>query len=205
MVNMTQVTVHDALLADIERTGYYPALVAEALDAAIASEPIVGFFVHHEPTFDHDEIRRHMTCLVLTPSRFLLSHTDEHPADDIVATPYASTSVETVNLSRVSNVMVTRVVADPAAYRRGDAVHEVVLSLGWGAVGRVELEPAGCNDPNCEADHGYTGSVGNEDFTIRVSAAAEGPHAVAGLLGFVKTLSARTSGTGSVTSRTSGS
>ena len=93
---MTQMTVHDALLADIERTGYYPALVAEALDAAIAAEPIVGFFVHHEPTFEHDEIRRHMTCLVLTPSRFLLSHTDEHPADEIVSTPYASTSVETV-------------------------------------------------------------------------------------------------------------
>ena len=131
---MTQMTVHDALLADIERTGYYPALVAEALDAAIAAEPIVGFFVHHEPTFEHDEIRRHMTCLVLTPSRFLLSHTDEHPADEIVSTPYASTSVETVALRRVSNVMVTRVVADPAGYHRGDPIHEVVVSLGWGAV-----------------------------------------------------------------------
>ena len=102
--------------------------------------------------------------------------------------------------------MVTRVVADPAGYHRGDPIHEVVVSLGWGAVGRVELEPAGCNDPNCEADHGYSGSVGNEDFTIRVSAAAEGPDAVAGLLNFVKALSSRTSqSTGAVTTATSGS
>ena len=54
---------------------------------------------------------------------------------------------------------------------------------------RLELEPAGCADPNCEADHGYTGSAGNEDFALRVSAAAEGPASVAGLLAFVRRLS----------------
>ncbi len=186
---MTDTTARDELLTDIERSGYYPALVADALESAIAGESVVGFFVHHEPTFDHDEVRRHMTCLVLTPTRFLLNHTDEHPADDVVPRPYASTSVETVPIRRVSNVMVTRVVADPAGYARGDSAHEVVLSMGWGSIGRVELEPAACEDPNCEADHGYSGSVGNEDFTIRVSAAAEGPDAVRGLLRFVTGLS----------------
>jgi hypothetical protein len=61
-------------------------------------------------------------------------------------------------------------------------------------VGRIDLEPAGCADPECEADHGYTGLLTSDDFSLRVSAAAEGPEAVANLLGFAGALSARTAG-----------
>jgi Family of unknown function (DUF5998) len=180
----------EALIAELDKTGYYPQLVFEALDDAIAGESVSAFFVHHEPTFDSEEVRRHLSVLVLTPSRFLLAHTDEHAADAVISSPYASTSVEQVSLSRISQVMVTRVVTNPAGYRPGAAVHEAVVSLGWGGVSRLELEPAGCADPECEADHGYTGSAGNEDFALRVSAAAEGPSSVAALLAFVRRLSA---------------
>jgi hypothetical protein len=69
---------------------------------------------------------------------------------------------------------------------------EAVLTIGWGAVGRLDLEPAGCSDPNCEADHGYTGSLSSDDFSLRVSAAADGAGAVAQLLTFAEALSART-------------
>jgi hypothetical protein len=69
---------------------------------------------------------------------------------------------------------------------------EVVMTIGWGGVSRVDLEPAGCNDPECEADHGYTGVLSADDFSLRVSAAADGADAVAGLLSFVESLSART-------------
>jgi hypothetical protein len=68
----------------------------------------------------------------------------------------------------------------------------VVLTIGWGAVARVDLEPAACADPDCEADHGYTGLLTSDDFSLRVSAAAEGPEAVANLLGFSDALSAHT-------------
>ena len=51
------------------------------------------------------------------------------------------------------------------------------MTIGWGGVGRVDLEPAGCSDPQCEADHGYTGVLTSDDFSIRVSAAADGPAA----------------------------
>ena len=71
---------------------------------------------------------------------------------------------------------------------------EVVLTIGWGAVGRIDLEPAGCADPDCEADHGYTGLLTSDDFSLRVSAAAEGPEAVTSLLTFADDLSARTAG-----------
>ncbi len=47
---------------------------------------------------------------------------------------------------------------------------------------RIDLEPATCSDPQCDADHGYTGVFASDDFSLRVSAAADGSDAVAGLL-----------------------
>jgi len=137
-----------------------------------------------------------MSVLVLTPSRLILTHTDDHAPDDLLPEPYTSTSTEAVTLSAVRSVVVNRIVANPASYG-GDPIappgaDEAVLTVGWGAVGRLDLEPAGCGDPNCEADHGYTGVISSDDFSLRVSAAAEGPEAVANLLDFADTLSART-------------
>ena len=51
-----------------------------------------AFYVHHEPTFERDEVRRHQTVIVLTPTRLMLAHTDEHPGDDMLPEPYTSTS-----------------------------------------------------------------------------------------------------------------
>ena len=58
----------------------------------------MSFFVHHEPTFDRDEVRRHLTVVVLTPSRLILAHTDEHAGDDLLPEPYTSTSTEAIRL-----------------------------------------------------------------------------------------------------------
>ena len=73
-------------------------------------------------------------------------------------------------------------VANPASYAGkpdpAPGANEAVLTIGWGAVGRIDLEPAGCGDPECDADHGYTGVLTSDDFSLRVSAAAEGPEAV---------------------------
>ena len=66
------------------------------------------------------------------------------------------------------------------------------MTIGWGGVSRIDLEPAGCSDPECDADHGYTGVLASDDFSLRVSAAADGNDAVAGLLSFAESLSART-------------
>lgn len=176
----------------IDRTGYYPEVVADGVMRAVSGEDVVSFFVHHEPTFDRDEVRRHLTVVVLTPSRLILAHTDEHAGDDLLPEPYTSTSTEAVNLSAVSSVVVTRMTTNPTAGPRPPV--EAVLTIGWGAVHRVDLEPAGCNDPECEADHGYTGTLSSDDFSLRVSAAADGSDAVDGLLSFAASLSARTRG-----------
>ena len=176
----------------IDRTGYYPDVVADSVAAAVAGERVVSFYVHHEPTFDRDEVRRHLTVAVLTPSRLILAHTDEHPGDDLLPDPYTSTSTEAVALSAIRSVVVTRMIANPTSGPSSPA--EAVMTIGWGGVGRIDLEPAGCADPECDADHGYTGVVAGDDFSLRVSAAADGGEAVARLLGFAEALSALTRG-----------
>jgi hypothetical protein len=189
---------HD-LRSAIEASGYYPDVVADAVFAAVAGETVEAHLVHHEPTIDErDEVRRHVTVLVLTPTRLILAHTDEHAPDDILPAPYTSSTTEAIALSAVKTVVVNRMVANPESFA-GETVpqpgaNEAVLSIGWGAVSRIDLEPAACGDPACEADHGYTGVVGSDDFSLRVSAAAEGPEAVAELLGFAHSLSGRTVG-----------
>jgi hypothetical protein len=180
------------LRAAIDRTGYYPEVVADAVYDSVGGEQVVSFYVHHEPTFERDEVRRHQSVIVLTPSRLILCHTDEHEGDDMLPEPYTSTSTEAVALSSVASVVVTRMVTNPT---KGAApAVEAVLTIGWGGVSRLDLEPAGCNDPNCDADHGYTGVLASDDFSLRVSAAADGKDAVGGLLAFASHLSARTRG-----------
>lgn len=182
----------DDLRAEIDRTGYYPEVVADCVASAVAGEKVSSFFLHHEPTFDRDEVRRHLSVLVLTPTRLILAHTDEHAGDDLLPQPYTSTSTEAIALSAVRSVVVTRMVANPTSGPQPAA--EAVLTVGWGGVGRLDLEPAGCADPECEADHGYTGVLASDDFSLRVSAAAEGHDAVTSLLAFAAELSAATQG-----------
>ena len=174
----------------IHHTGYYPDVVADGVAGAVAGEGVVSFYVHHEPTFDRDEVRRHLTVVVLTPSRLIVTHTDEHAADEMITEPYTSTSTEAVRIDSVNSVVVTRMITNPTKGSSKPA--EVVMTIGWGGVNRVDLEPAGCSDPNCDADHGYTGVLTPDDFSLRVSAAADGHDSVDRLLSFAESLSART-------------
>ena len=180
------------LRQDIDQTGYYPDLVADAMATALGGEPVQAYLVQHEATFDNEELRRHMTVLALTPTRLLVSHTDEHPPDSSYSEPYATTSTEAVRLNLVQSVVVTRVVTNPADHNPGGAAQEVMLTIGWGAVSRIDLEPATCGDPTCDADHGYTGTASNDDLSLRVSAAADGTSIVAQALQFAGALSEAT-------------
>jgi hypothetical protein len=113
-------------------------------------------------------------------------HTDERPDHSDTATA----TTECVPLSAVRGVMLTHVVAEPQHYRPGSLGREITLTLGWGAVNRVDLLPATCGDPDCEADHGYEGSISSDDISLRISADAEGEPALQQALGFARELSA---------------
>lgn len=182
------------LRAEIDASGYFPELVEDSILLALGEEELIDFVVHHAPTFSGEEIHRHVTVLALTPSRLIVGHTDDHPAEPPNEGAYASASTESIPLGKINNVVVTRVVTRPEHYDgSAEAVVETWLTVGWGAMGRLDLEPAGCNDPNCEADHGYTGNLTSDDLTVRISAAIDGPEAVARLVQFATKLQRATS------------
>jgi len=178
------------LRQSLDLAGYYPELVGDVLDVAIAGEEVVGHLVHPETTFD-TEVRRHVTALVLTPTRLIMAHVDDHHADDGRAES-ASATTEAVPLSAVHTVALTHVVGSPERHRAGATPTELTLAIGWGGVQRVDLEPATCGDPDCEADHGYTGSITPDDVVVRISAQAEGRDAVCAAVAFARALSAAT-------------
>jgi hypothetical protein len=184
---------HDLVVA-IEKTGYYPQVVSAGVRSAVAGEQVASYLVHHEPTIDRDEVRRHITVVVLTPTRLILCHTDEHAPDDLLPEPYTSTSTEAIRLADVRSVVVNRMVANPASIEGGEepTPTEAVVTVGWGGINRIDLEPAACADPDCDADHGYTGVLASDDFSLRVSSAADGQDAVDALLEFADSLSSRT-------------
>ena len=95
----------------------------------------------------------------------------------------AATSTESVPLRSIDTVTLTRVLADPAHYDR-EGVVETWLTVTWGALRRIDLEPATCGDPTCEADHGFSGALVGDDLVVRMSAAADGKAAVDRLIKF---------------------
>ncbi|MGL5857362.1 MAG: DUF5998 family protein [Angustibacter sp.] len=188
--------LHDlpaALRSQIQHAGYYPDLVTDVLDVAVGGEPVVAHFVHAETTFDAD-VRRHITAFALTPTRFVAVHADDHAPDgpDGPPHPYATASSEAVPIAAIRSVVVNHVVPRPEGYRSGSGTRDLTLTIGWGAVSRLDLQPAGCADPDCEADHGHTGTVSADDVSIRVSVDADGPQVVRAALDFARALSAAT-------------
>ena len=184
----------EGLRAAIDRSGYYPGLITDAVSGAVGSEPVTAFVVHHDAIFDPGmEVRRHMTVLALTPTRLIYSHTDEHPPEDADTSPSAETSTEAIRLSRVSSVSLTRIVPDPQSYVPGVTLpSEVIMTIGWNVVSHLEIEPAHCGDSSCEADHGYVGTITADDLTLRLSEAADGEDGVRQVLAFVAALSEAT-------------
>lgn len=176
------------LRKDIERAGYYPQLVADvAADALDGAEP-ESHLVQLETTFDRDEIHRHITVLVLSQGLLHITHVDDQEYDESGQEVLAVASTESVPASRVTSVTLTYAYYKPQEYRTGHPVSEVNLSIAWTGTQNMDLQPAGCDDPNCEADHGYTGVSAVQDVVLRVSAEADGVEAVEGAREFARSL-----------------
>lgn len=179
------------LVTAIERAGYYPALVRDVVAHAVGSREIRSHVVHQETTFDHDAVRRHVTVLALTDATLVVVHADDREAPG-EAGVVATASSETIPLTAVRGVMVTHVVPDAQRYAPGTLGREVTLTLGWGTVSRIDVGPATCGDPTCDADHGYDGTITGDDIALRISGDADGEQAVRSALAFAHAMSAAT-------------
>jgi hypothetical protein len=181
------------LTAAIERAGYYPALVADVVESALGPDTVVAHLVHQETTFDQDAVRRHITVLAMTPTRLVIAHADDHEGgtglEGEASLPVATATSETVPLTAVRGVMLTHVVSSPDTYVPGSLGREITLTIGWGAVARIDIVPATCGDPDCDADHGFEGTVASDDISLRISADADGDRALTDALRFARSLS----------------
>lgn len=158
------------LAAEIAQSGFYPNLVAESVALGLGGREVLDHLVQHEATFSGRELHRHITVLVRTVGQLLLVHIDEGEGgrNDALAT------TEVVALRAIDSVVLTRSLTDPENLT---GLSEAWLSIVWGAARRVDLGPAACEDPNCEADHGYTGVIQPDDITVRMSPQADGDNA----------------------------
>ena len=178
------------LWADVDRSGYYPELMADSLRGTLGTELALAHVVHQETTLDDAMgIRRHVTVLATTPTRLIVCHTDEHPASELTPYPHATTTTEVVPLSRIASVALTTMVANPADYHPGASYREATLVVGWGAISHLDLEPATCGDETCEADHGYSGTLTADDLSLRVSQDGDGAPVVTQAIRFATVLS----------------
>ncbi|MEE2522710.1 DUF5998 family protein [Pseudarthrobacter sp. J75] len=181
----------------LQKAGFYPRLVADVVDDALDGRDCVAHLVHLETHFDRAEVRRHITVLVLTADMLVITHVDDHQLDEAGEQMVAQVSTESVPVAQIRSVVLSYMYTQPHNYKPSDPVREVTLSIAWSGGQRLDMGPASCGDPQCEADHGYTGTIAQEDIVLRISAEADGPQAVQEAKLFARALRAVNTGTAS--------
>ncbi|HXD28138.1 MAG TPA: DUF5998 family protein [Arthrobacter sp.] len=194
MFSRTSATGRD-LHSALERAGFYPRLVADVVEDALDGMEPLAHLVQLETHIEHTEVHRHVTVLVLTAEVMVIVHVDDQQMDEAGDQVMAQVSTETVPIGRISSVVLSFVYQQPQDYRPSDKSRELTLAISWSGGQRVDLAPAGCADPQCDADHGYTGTLQKEDVVMRVSAEADGLQAVDEARAFARALRKATTST----------
>ncbi|MCA4132723.1 DUF5998 family protein [Arthrobacter sp. M4] len=178
----------------LERAGFYPRLVGDVVDDALDGRDCLAHLVHLETHFDRAEVRRHITVLVLTDDMLVITHVDDQQLDEAGQQIVAQISTESVPVAQIRSVVLSYMYAQPQNYKPTDPVREVTLSIAWSGGQRIDIGPASCGDPQCEADHGYTGTIAQEDIVLRISSEADGLQAVQDAKYFARALRAVNTG-----------
>lgn len=167
---------------ELSRSGYFPQTAAECVSRSLRGAELLGYLVRPETTFDGAEVRRHLTVLALTARHLVVAHLDDEPADELNPSQVVATS-ERVRLSRIGSLGLSQTFDSSDTSTEGREA-EVTLGISWGGSHRVELERGWCDDPECQADHGWSGTLAPSDVALRVSALADGDSAVKAALRF---------------------
>jgi hypothetical protein len=178
----------------LQRAGFYPVLVADVVADALDGRDCLAHLVHLETHFDRAEVRRHITVLVLTEDMLVITHVDDQQLDEAGEQIVAQISTESVPVAQIRSVVLSYMYAQPQNYAPNDPVRELTLSIAWSGGQRLDVGPASCGDPQCEADHGYTGTISQEDIVLRISSEADGPRAVQDAKIFARALRAVNTG-----------
>lgn len=177
------------LAHEIQCAGFYPQLVANVMSQQLGEREILSHYVHVETHFGYDDLHRHITVLVLAEGNVLAAlHLNDLEDELDQGTPRASVATEIIPLSRIGSCVVTTGYDNPQEYQPGQPASEVTLVLSWAGGARLEFVPNICEDPDCDADHGYMGTRIAEDLVLRIAGKADGQQAVNKALAFSRTL-----------------
>lgn len=176
------------LESTLQRAGFYPLLVQDVVNDALDGAAPLAHMAHLETHFDRNEVHRHITVLVLTADMLVVTHVDDQQLDEAGEQVVAQVSTESIPVEQIRSVVLSYIYSQPQNYKPSDAARELTLSIAWSGGQRMEMGPASCGDPNCDADHGYTGTMAQEDIAVRISAEAEGLQAVADAKAFARAL-----------------
>lgn len=155
---------------EIESLGFYPDIVARSLKRALGGvEPLACVF-QVEAAFDHGSMFNHLNALAVTSQALVQLHVDEQ--ED--GTALIASAIHPLRYIRGISFM--EVVAAP---QMGEgSTQEVIIALNLNAVKRSDVEPARCDDPMCDAEHGFTMVSVPDDVNMRFSVAADGVDAL---------------------------
>jgi hypothetical protein len=181
-------TEERSLDEDLNRAGFYPVMVADVVHDALDGREPLSHLVHLETHFDRNEVHRHITVLVLTDDMLVITHVDDQQLDEEGEQVVAQISTESVPVSQIRSVVLSYIYAQPQDYKPSDQARELTLAIAWSGGQRLDMGPAGCADPQCDADHGYTGNIIQEDIVLRVSSEADGAQAVQNAKAFARAL-----------------
>lgn len=121
-----------------------------------------SYFVRPETVFDRDSVFDSVGVFMLTDTHLIIVVSDVNhemnPAGELV------TITQVVELSHINDFQIgrRRVLEGP---ERG-AISAVHFRFRWGGSWAADIRPAACDDPHCEADHGFLGSFTGEDGEI---------------------------------------
>ncbi|MBO0906745.1 MULTISPECIES: DUF5998 family protein [Arthrobacter] len=177
-----------SLDASMERAGFYPTLLADVVHDALDGREPLSHLIHLETHFERTEVHRHITVLVLTEDMLVITHVDDQQLDEAGEQMMAQVSTESVPVTQIRSVVLGYMYAQPQDYKPSDQARELTLAIAWSGGQRLDMGPAGCADPQCDADHGYTGTIAQEDIVLRVSAEADGAQAVQNAKDFARAL-----------------
>jgi hypothetical protein len=182
------------LRRQLEAVGYFPQIIGDAVELALAGQAPTAFHVHPDVAFGHGTIGRHLSVLVLTASRLIVAHADDHTPDD--GGPAAvAVSTEAIPLGEIKAVSLSHIYAAPEEYQPGTAPAALRLAVSWGVTRMLDAEPVGCPDPDCVADHGISGTITSEDISLSINAEIAGADAALALRDFSLKLSQATAAT----------
>jgi hypothetical protein len=146
-------------------------IVADVAAALRPLDPMEAFFIRPETVFDQDSVFDAVAVYVLTARHLVIVATDVtyelSPAGDFVTT----TQVVPLTHIRDYQIVRRRVLDGP---EKG-TLAAISLRLRWGGGWNVDVRPAACDDPTCEADHGYVamGQTDDGELLLDSSLSAE--------------------------------